>query len=287
MLKNIVEYSAPKDLKEAQRLLEQLAPRAQVVGGGLDLTWRERRDVKYLIGLDNLSLNFLELENGALKIGAQVTVRQLLESEIAGNFDSGFLRLALKRVATPLLRGVITVGGALAQAYPWGDLPALFLGLESRIVLFDGQERTVELGDFYSSSFREVLRRTIITQVILPLKEDRFSSYQRFSRVSVDIPLLNQMVSLKFQKRKIKKAKVLLGSRPGFPQELREVQDFLERKDLEGKAIEEASALAQKTASVEGDFRLSQEFRKHLIGIFLERNLKEIKRKYEDKFQAQ
>ncbi|MGB9875791.1 MAG: FAD binding domain-containing protein [bacterium] len=286
MLKEVVEFYAPRELEEAHGLLLKHYPHAQLVGGGLDLTWRERKEARYLIGLDHLPLKFIKSEEGTLEVGAMVTIRELLENEALENVAPDSLKPALKAIATPLLRGVITVGGSLARAYPWSDLPALFLGLESKIGIFDGKYRVFELREFYEGDFREVLRRALITKVLIPQSKGRYFSYRRFTRTEVDIPLLNQAVSLHFREGKIGHARIFLGARPGFPLELEEIEGLLEGKELSEGVIGEACAMLRESAPVESDFRISKEFRKHLAGVLLEENLREIKGKYESSIQA-
>ncbi|MCR4428664.1 MAG: FAD binding domain-containing protein [Caldiserica bacterium] len=286
MLKEIVEYFTPRELVEAQEFLIKHFPEAAVVGGGLDLTWRERKGIKYLISLDKLPLKFIRRRDGFLEIGATTTIRELIEFFLPGDEFPDFLKPALKRVATPLLRGVITIGGALARAYPWGDLPPIFMGLESQIELFDGEARVLPLQEFYTGDFREALRKAILTKIILPLNPQKFTSYRRFTRTEVDIPLFNQIVSLEIMEGKVKWARVLMGARPGFPYEEFELEEFLLGKMLDEDLIIRASDLLKKIARVESDFRLSREYRRHLSGVFLEENLREIKGKYDSQFHA-
>jgi carbon-monoxide dehydrogenase medium subunit len=102
----------------------------------------------------------------------------------------------------------------------------------------------------------------------------------------VDIPLLNQAVSLHFREGKIEHARIFLGARPGFPLELEEIEGLLEGKELSESVIGETCAMLRESAPVESDFRISKEFRKHLAGVLLEENLREIKGKYESSIQA-
>jgi CO/xanthine dehydrogenase FAD-binding subunit len=286
MLKEVLEFYRPQNIEEAYDLLLKHSPHVQLVGGGLDLIWRERKGAKYLIGLDSLPLKFVRLKEGLLEIGAMVTIRELSQNEAVQELVQGAFQEALKTVATPLLRGVITLGGALVQAYPWSDIPSLILGLDGQVEFFQGEYRILNLSEFYKNNFRQVLKQAILTRVLIPFVPERYFSFRRFTRTSVDIPLLNQAVSLDFKGGKVRRARVILGSRPGFPLQFEEIERHLEGKELTEGLILEAVLLAREKAPVDSDFRISQEFRRNLTGVLLEENLREIRGKYEGQVQA-
>lgn len=278
MLSKIREFFSPRDLREALALLHKYQGEVALVGGGLDLSWRPRKEVRVLVGLDRVHLSGIQEEADGLHIGAMVTLRELKESPILGNYFHGFIPLVVRQVATPLLRGIITLGGLIAQAYPWSDLLPVLLGLEARLKLFDGREQTLTLKEFYALNFRERVSKSIITELILPLKPRGVASYRRFTRTEVDIPLLNVFLLLQFQVKKVKQATVLVGGRPGPPEHLKEVETLLKGGGLSQARIEEAVELARNNVRVEGDFRLGKSARSYLTGTLLREGLEEIKR---------
>lgn len=286
MLKETLEFFRPRSIEEAHDLLLKHFPQAQIVGGGLDLVWRERKGTRYLIGLDSLPLKFVRLDRGFLEMGAMVTIRELSQNEAVQELVQGAFRDALKTVATPLLRGVITLGGALVQAYPWSDVPSLILGLDGQVEIFQGEYRILKLSEFYQDDFRHLLKQAILTRILISLIPQRYFSFRRFTRTRVDIPLLNQAVSLDLQERKVERARVILGARPGFPLRLEEIESYLEGQELTEGLIQEVAVLAKEKAPVGSDFRISQKLRQHLTGVLLQENLREIKGKYESQVQA-
>jgi CO/xanthine dehydrogenase FAD-binding subunit len=274
MQPNITDYLRPKSLPEAIALMATYSERAAVVGGGLDLSWRPRQDIQVLIGLDRIPLSYVEWRSEGLVIGAGTTVRELTDSD-GGSYLNGLFGRMLNRIATSLLRRMITVGGALARAYPWSDLLPVFLGCNARITLFDGQDHTIPLESFYQGNFRQLLKRSVIRELCLPPHPQSYAAYQRFGRLQIDIPLLNQFSRLALVEEQIEKASLWLGARPGFPLRLSEVEAVLLGKPLNQQTIE-AAISALSPSLVGADFRLSQEYRYHLATVFLRRNLTEI-----------
>lgn len=274
MQPNITDYLQPKSLVEATALMVTHSGRAAFVGGGLDLSWRPRRDIKILIGLDRIPLSYIEWRPEGLVIGAGTTLRELADFN-GSSYLGGLFGRVVGRMATPLLRGMITVGGVLARAYPWSDLLPVFLGCQAQITLFDGQDHTVPLESFYLGNFRPLLARSIIREMCLPLHPQSYAAYQRFGRLQIDIPLLNQFSRLTLVEERIENASLWLGARPGFPIRLSEVEAALLGKPLDPETIG-AAASALSPSVVGADFRMSKEYRHHLATVFLRRNLTEI-----------
>lgn len=275
MQPNITDYLQPKSLSEAIALMADYSGRAAFVGGGLDLSWRPRPDIQILIGLDRVPLTYVEWRPEGLVIGAGTTLRELADFK-GGSYLNGLFGRVLDRIATPLLRALITVGGALARAYPWSDLLPIFLGCDARVTLFNGQDHTISLESFYQGNFRQLLKRSIIRELCLPPLPRSYAAYQRFGRLRIDIPLLNQFSRLTLVEEQIEKASIWLGARPGFPVRLSEVEAALLGKPLNEDTIG-AAVSALSPSLVGADFRLSQEYRHHLTTVFLQRNLAEIR----------
>ncbi|MEI6308088.1 MAG: FAD binding domain-containing protein [bacterium] len=276
MLKQVIDYISPTDLGEAVALLRQFPGEGALVGGGLDLSWRPRKQARVLIGLDRLALTYQERREEGLAIGATTTLLQMVESPLLATYLGGFLPRVLNRVATSLLRGMITIGGALVRAYPWADLPCLFLGLETQVVLYDGADRLLSLADYYADRSLRGADGPLLREVLLPPLEGSRIAYQRFTRTAVDIPLLNQLLRIRWDGSRVAEAFVWLGARPGAAQQMAEVEALLVGSSLTGEEREQAVVRMREQAVVDSDLRLSADYRRHLAGALLRRNLEEV-----------
>ncbi len=276
MLKQVTDYFNPTDPGEALALLRQFPGEASLVGGGLDLSWRPRKQARVLISLDRLALTYQEHREEGLAIGATTTLLQMIESPLLAIYMGGFLPRVLNCVATSLLRGMITIGGALVRAYPWSDLPCLFLGLEAQVVLYDGTDRLFSLADYYADRSLRGAETPLLREVILPALVGNRIAYQRFTRTAVDIPLLNQFLRIRWEGSRVAEAFVWLGARPGAPRRVAEVEALLVGGTLTTQEREQAVIRMREQAEVEGDLHLSAEYRRHLAGVLLRRNLEEV-----------
>jgi len=276
MLKQVTDYISPTEIGEVPALLRQFPGEAALVGGGLDLSWRPRKQARVLISLDRLPLTYLEPREDGLAIGAATTLLQMIESPLLAAYMGGFLPRVLNRVATSLLRGMISIGGALVRAYPWADLPCLFLGLETKIVLYNGTDRLFSLADYYADRSLRGPDGPLLREVLLPSLEGSRVAYQRFTRTAVDIPLLNQLLRVRWEGNRVAEAFVWLGARPGAARRVVEVETSLVDGSLSVQEREQAVVRMRELAEVESDLRLSADYRRHLAGVLLRRNLEEV-----------
>jgi CO/xanthine dehydrogenase FAD-binding subunit len=277
MLDSVKEYFDPVDLTEAVALLRHFGSDAVPVGGGLDLIWRPRSHIRVLVGLDHLDLNSIQRQEDDLVLGATATIRQVIESPLVAEMWGGFLPRVLKNIATPLLRGLITIGGALVRAYPWSDIPVLLLGLEAKVILFESEDLLLPLSEFYAQRLGRTGQPYLLRNVLLPLRPGWRIAYRRFTRTAVDIPLLNQFLGLRMSPEgTVAEAAVWLGSRPGPAVRVAEAERVLVGSRLTSEDFDQATSAMRESAPVESDMRLSGDMRRHLAGVLLRRNLEEV-----------
>ena len=79
----IPEYTAPANLADALRIKKDRGAEARVIAGGTDLILRMRDEVlspSMLIDLRRVSLDCIEVSDDAMRLGAFVSLSQVLES---------------------------------------------------------------------------------------------------------------------------------------------------------------------------------------------------------------
>ncbi len=112
------EYASPSSLKEAIALLGSDWEDASVFAGGTDLISLLKDDIeetKRLVSIKKVGeLHAVRNDNGALRIGAAVTIDQLL---LASDVRKGFPAItdAADGIRSPQLRNMGTVAGELCQ----------------------------------------------------------------------------------------------------------------------------------------------------------------------------
>ncbi len=275
MLKNVKEWLYPKTVNECFELLRMYGDRGEIVGGGLDIVWRERKDIEVLISLEKIPLNYIKIEDNSIKIGATTTLGKIEREEKLKEFLNGSFINSISKIATPILRNIMTVGGTVARGYGWSDVLTIFMTLDAKINLFDGEFKALSFEEFFDYKKRE--KKFIIYELEIPKFDSTYHfSYIRFTRTSADIPLINEGILVKIENNLIEKANVVVGGRPNFPVHLNKVEKFLIKKDLSDENINFAKELA-KEIEVFDDLRASKEYRKQLSSVLTKRNLIKVK----------
>ena len=157
------EFHSPTSLDEAFGLLDQYGDDARVMSGGtaLVLMMKQRRaQPGHGIGLGRLpGLASVALDgNGAVRVGALCTQRQM-ETDPLIRQSLPLVADTYRKVATPRIRNMSTVGGGLVHGDPNQDPPPSLIALGASVVLSSkGGERIVPVEDLFIDYFEKIGR---------------------------------------------------------------------------------------------------------------------------------
>jgi carbon-monoxide dehydrogenase medium subunit len=147
------DYTRPQSLDEAVAALVNGGEDAKVIAGGQSLMPLLRLRLAYpelLVDVSGLSeLRGVRDEGGSLWIGALTTHYELIRDPLIRE-HLGLIAQTAGTVADPAVRHRGTIGGNLSHADPAGDMPAVMLVLEARMVVRgrDG-EREIPASGFF------------------------------------------------------------------------------------------------------------------------------------------
>jgi CO/xanthine dehydrogenase FAD-binding subunit len=191
------QYHRPATLDEAVGLLEELGPQARIMAGGTDLlvglgdgtvSAGHILDIKGIQGLSGIVY-----EDGMLRIGAGVTVNDLLESKGLPS-ACGALLEAAARLATHQIRNRATVVGNICNASPACDMgpPLLVLDASLRTVSAKGP-RTIPVRDFFKGVKATCCApNEIVTEIMVPISPRTKSVFGKRTRIrGHDLSLVN------------------------------------------------------------------------------------------------
>ena len=275
-LGHIKEVLKPASLDEALSLLRERGQSAGLLGGGVSLVRYAPSHITSLIDLSTLPLDYVKEEAGCVKIGAATTLREILDHPLIADYLNGVIAKMLRQVASPLLRNLATIGGALVSADPWSDVITLFLALGAHVVIYDGTSDTLPLAELYPTRSR--LSGAILTEVVLsaPLP-NAAAAFCKFNRTGFDIAVLNCACQVQLHDDRCVGASVVVGGTPRLAASLPGAEDVLTGQPLTKETIEQATVAAQDAAEVREDRRASAEYRKQLVHVGVRRCLLEIK----------
>ena len=149
---SVPDFITPASLDDALGIKNERGPEARIIAGGTDLILRMRDKVlspSLLIDLRRLSLDMIEFSGDGLKLGAFVSLSQVLESaDIEKNYPA--LPAACREFAGPPIRNRGTLGGNIVNASPAADLVPPLIAYDAEIVLSSSSsERVLPLIDFF------------------------------------------------------------------------------------------------------------------------------------------
>jgi aerobic carbon-monoxide dehydrogenase medium subunit len=274
----IKHYERPKTLADAVTLLQAKRGAAAILGGGTSLTLRVPPAVDTLVDLSDLGLSGIEDRGDSTAILACTTIAELAESKTFQDRYGGMLARAANRVASTPLRNAITVGGNAFAVFPWSDLPAVFLALDASVVVTGKQQRVIPIGDFYAQHPRVMLAAgDIVTEIRVPKPIGRVDgSFVKVTKTRFDYAALSVAVVCHFNGPQVQHCTVALGSVRPLPLRVPQAEEEIAGKVPTREDIIRAAARAAGAIDPSQDFRYSQDYRRHLIKVWVKRCLHEV-----------
>jgi len=273
------EYHAPTSLDQVFELLDQHGDDARLMAGGTALVIQMKQRLSqsgHVVGLRGVgSLNAIESTPEGLRIGALCTQRQI-ENSIVIAEDLPLLSDTFRKVATPRIRNMATIGGGLVNGDPNQDPPPSLIALGATAVMTSKRgERTVPVEDLFIDYYEtDVQPGEILTSVLVPkAPEGSGSVYLKFlPRTADDYGTVSvASVVSKEQDGSCKDVRIVLGSAGVTPIRAKDAEDALRGKPLTDENIRAAAALVKDAVDPLDDFRGSAEYKTDMAEVFARR----------------
>ncbi|MHA2304406.1 MAG: FAD binding domain-containing protein [Candidatus Hodarchaeales archaeon] len=269
----VQEYFYPASIKEVLSLLSKDG--SGIIAGGTHIT-TSSQILPRLVDITRLNLSYIKEENQEIIIGSTTTITEILESPITKGIGNGILTKACSLIGDTPLRNKITLGGNIAQSYPWAGLPVVLLVLDAKIVILNQTEtsKTLTASEYFKQG--KVGKGELIKEVILPKRIGWFCRYEKFSLTTVDYSWLTLAFSAKITHGTIEDSRIAI-SRIVKASRLNEVEKLL--KGAHSKTIDTESLITKikNSVAIVQDHRSSKEYREHLLGILFKRIFQEMK----------
>ena len=241
------------------------------IAGGTDLFVQRPEqmlfsDVIFLEEKNNL--NRINIADGYCNIGSTATVTDILESEVINKILPDINKFAELFGSTPI-RNSATIGGNINNASPIGDITALFMALNSNVVLSDGNTvREIPLNKYYKS-YKVTERRPDEFMESIVFKIPEVSYFFNFEKVSkrtyLDIASVNTAVLFYMKDEIITEIHMSAGGVSAVPLYLFKTCDYLKGKILNAENIKEAVSVSAEEISPISDARGSAEYKSLLL----------------------
>jgi len=282
-------YARPSSVAEAVGLLRERAGEARVLAGGQSLVpMLGMRIMRPALLVD---VNELELELGRIDVDGDDTVLGALvryaeietDPEIAERLP--LLAHVVLRIGDRQVRNRGTIGGALAQSDPTGEMALASLALDATLVLRDADgERDVPAREFFVGSYHNVLEPDeLLVAVRFPRRPDRFAFFERgrkhndFALVSV-AAVADVAPGADGGAPVLRDVRIALGGVHDRPVLAEAAAAALEGRPCDAAAIAQAAELTLEAIDPPDDIRGSAEYRRHLVPVHVRRVLQDLAR---------
>lgn len=274
------DYFLPQSLEEALELKKKI-PGSRFIAGGTDLMVQIRGgELKpsALISLRSIpDLSSIEI-NGSIRIGAMTTVTDLIYNPDLEH-QAKLLVDAARRLGSPQIRNVATVGGNLCNSSPCADLalPLLVLEAKARIKSLSGKQ-DVPLQKFFEGPGKSCLSPDqILTDIFIePVSNNTKTVFLKKGRVKMDLAVASVALLLEMERGTCRKARAAAGSVAPVPLRLQKVEVLLEGKVLSPELADLAQRMASESVAPISDVRGTAEYRRQIVGVYVKRGLAQI-----------
>jgi len=273
-------YERATSVEHALMLLAELGPEARLLAGGHSLLPMMKLRLaapSHVIDIDPLAdeLGYVEAQGDEVRIGALARHRALLESELLAEWLAIFTD-AERVIADPVVRNRGTIGGALCQADPSEDLSAVCAAVGASMVIRGGggAERVVGMRDFHRRPYETAVGPAeMLVEVRVPLRPGAGSAYEKLDRRVGDWAVVAAGAAVEIADGAIARAGVALAA-AGAEITSAEAEAALAGAPPADETFARAGKLAARACSPVTDQRGSAEFKRHVVGVLVERALR-------------
>ncbi len=268
-------FFAPRTLDELVAL-RQAHPEAPLLAGGTDLGLlfsKERRAFPAVLSVARVAeLHRLEIREDGIEIGAAVTYTRalpVLDAEYPGMGE------LIRRIGSPQIRNLGTVGGNIGNASPIGDTPPWLIAMDATLALRGpGGRREMPVEDFFLGYRRTDLRPDeVIESVRVPRlwAGQLFRIYKVSKRYDQDISAVIGAYCLTLADGRVSDARIAYGGMAATPKRARAAERALVGRPWDEAAVAAASrAIAEDFQPID-DFRASAAYRATVAANLLRR----------------
>lgn len=273
-------YMAPATVDEVLDALEAY-PESKVLAGGqslIPILKMRLVDLSHVIDLRHLPWKTVrrDPQSGDLHIGALVPHRAIEEDGELG-VRLPILHDAAHHIADLQVRTMGTVGGAMAEADPAGDWPAVMLALGAQVVVRDRQgTHRLPAQELFVDPYTPNLSHTqLLEAVVIPAAAEQGSgAYLKFERRAGSFAIASVAAQVQLaEDGTVLAVGIGLGGVGLTPIKATEAEAYLLQQPLTPERMRRAARLAMEQSAPLDDIRGSADYKREMVAVLTERAL--------------
>ena len=280
------QFHVPASLEEVFGLLETHGDNARVMSGGTALVLMMKQRLaqpEHVISLQGVpGLSYIKESDdspGAVEVGALCTQRQVETNALIGE-KIPLVAEAFRRIATPRIRHMATIGGGLVHGDPNQDPPPALIALGASAVLSSkGGERVVPVEDLFLDYFEtDVQPGEILTSVLVPPAPAASGAvYLKFlPRTADDYATVSVAAVVDpGEGNTCNDLKLVLGASGVTPIRAKAAESLLRGRSLSDENIRACAAAVKDEVDPLDDFRGSADYKRDMAEVFARRAIEQ------------
>jgi carbon-monoxide dehydrogenase medium subunit len=284
MLSNIHEIHRPTSVDEAVQLLRDGGGSLRAMAGGTAMSLFRSSELRGVVDLWSLPLREIRVDEEGLRLGATVTLGDLVRSEVAQGWAGGAVGEAAGSAASTPVRNLITVGGNLAVLYPWSSLPPVLLVLDARVAIAGDAGPAARVEELVARHPSHTLGGdSLLTEIVVPRCPPRAAAtYLKFGESAVSYSWLDVAAFVEMDGATCRRCRLAVGAVEPRCRRLHAVESAVAGAELDETAARSAGELAAVEVDPIHDSRFSREYRLQLVRVQVARALLEARDRAEN-----
>jgi carbon-monoxide dehydrogenase medium subunit len=280
MFDHVEAFYRPGSIPEALRLFQTGNGAARFLAGGTDLINQADREIRSLIDLSHLGLNYIRRHEGEWVIGATATLADLEASSATRALAGGILLKAASQSGPVQVRNMATVGGRLINGQPYCEIATPLLALDAMAVLAHARRRMkTPLADLLSLHGRTLLQDVLLVEVSIPALPGGGHtgwSFLKLGRTESDVSLVNVAAGLQIDRHgSCRWARIAIGAVEPAPMRASHAENLMIGRKIDETLIDVASNAVLSAVKPTGSVRGSAEYLREMCRVMTQRALLE------------
>ncbi len=266
-------YHKPATVEDAVALV-QSNTNATYLGGGAWLTAQGDPDIETVVDLQETGIQVLESDIEGARIGAMVTLQEIIDHDDVGALANGVLAKAAGLTQSRNLREQGTLGGTLIVAGPADPLTTVLLVLDSEIFYADPVGHSAPFASFVAYRDRLVKACALLTEVRVKRPPARSAAaYEVVGRSPKDKPIVGVAAYVESEEGLAATVRLAAGGADETPVRLLKAEHLLKGTLINKADLDAVLQTALNQLHPIGDFRGSPEYRLEMTRVLARRAL--------------
>lgn len=276
------DYVKAASLEQVFALLQEYGDEARLLAGGqtllatLNMRLSEPALVIDITGIE--ALRGIAVQGDMLRIGALATHSEIEASALVAQ-HAPLLAQAAPHIGHRAIRNAGTWGGAIAYADPAAEWPACLVALGGTVLVRGpAGERRIAADDFFVDLYTTALQADeLVIACDIPLAQsDDWSGFSELARRHGDYAIVGLAVNARRQQQTLASVRLAFLGVGTVPLRARQTEALLQGKMLDAALIGQAVACLRSELDPLPDLTHSQQTKRHLAGVLLQRLLQSV-----------